>query len=80
MSGPGTYVRTDEIRAKNRKSARGFGAQCDERCTCRKHRTQIGRPGRKCEPGCDCGRHHRTPQHNTRIGISVSLTAEAKRG
>jgi hypothetical protein len=36
-------------------------------------------PAPKCEPGCGCGKHLRTEAHNTRIGISVALTLEAKK-
>lgn len=35
--------------------------------------------GKPCVPGCDCLKHHRTREHNVRIGMSVSLTAAAKR-
>lgn len=70
-----TYPRTPEIRAKNR--ANGRPGPCGADCTCRRHRVQVGRPGRKCAPDCTCGRHNRTREHNARIGISVALTREA---
>lgn len=35
-------------------------------------------PAKPCQPNCACGKHIRTPAHNVRIGISVSLTAQAK--
>jgi hypothetical protein len=34
-------------------------------------------PAKPCAPNCRCGKHNRTAAHNTRIGISVSLTAQA---
>jgi len=34
---------------------------------------------RPCAPGCTYRKHARTAEHNTRIGISVRLTREAKR-
>lgn len=37
-------------------------------------------PAPPCQPGCGCGKHQRSKEHNARIGMSVSLTAEAKRG
>lgn len=75
----GTYVRTAEVRAKNSANARP-GEPCADDCTCRKHRPQTGPIGKRCEPGCDCGKHHRTPEHNARISMSVALTLEAIRG
>lgn len=36
-------------------------------------------PAPKCSDGCRCGKHFRTAQHNIRIGMAVSLTAQAKR-
>jgi hypothetical protein len=36
-------------------------------------------PAPPCKPDCSCGKHHRTEQHNARIGISVQLTQEANR-
>lgn len=78
MSRRGTYPRTEAVRAKNRANP-GWGIPCADGCTCGKHRPQAGRPRRKCPPGCGCGRHQRTPIHNARIGMSVALTAEAKR-
>ncbi|OBY33432.1 hypothetical protein ACT18_00280 [Mycolicibacter kumamotonensis] len=51
---------------------------CPENCTCGKHRSQKGRFQPKCRPDCSCGKHRRTSEHNARIGISVSLTAQAK--
>lgn len=36
-------------------------------------------PAPPCQPDCHCGKHDRTREHNTRIGISVALTAEAKK-
>lgn len=54
-----------------------FQAPCPDDCTCGKH---VGRNGsRPCPPGCACSKHHRTREHNDRIGMSVRLTAEAKR-
>jgi hypothetical protein len=35
--------------------------------------------GKPCPPNCTCGKHNRTEAHNHRIGMSVALTAEAKR-
>jgi hypothetical protein len=35
--------------------------------------------GKPCPPNCTCGKHFRTKAHNYRIGVSVALTAEAKR-
>lgn len=73
-----SYIRTPEIQERNRRNAVG-APQCGADCTCRRHRTQIGRPGRPCPEGCTCGRHTRSREHNARIGMSVALTAEAKR-
>lgn len=35
-------------------------------------------PAKPCPPDCRCGKHIRTEEHNTRIGIGVSLTAQSK--
>jgi hypothetical protein len=79
VTGPGRYVRTEQIRAKNRASA-FIPGPCADDCTCGKHRSQLGRQGHPCPAGCTCGRHERTTEHNARIGLSVALTMEAKRG
>ncbi|ATN92611.1 hypothetical protein SEA_HOLT_53 [Mycobacterium Phage Holt] len=36
-------------------------------------------PAPPCNPGCTCGKHRRTKEHNTRIGMSVQLTVAAKK-
>ena len=83
---PCEACRQAERRRVNDRTARRRRGQVDRRlgpcpldCQCGRHTSQPGTIRPKCRPGCDCGKHFRTPQHNARIGISVSLTAEAKR-
>lgn len=75
----GTYERTEEIRARNRANASPGPGPCADDCLCRRHRSQAGRAGHPCLPDCNCARHNRTAQHNSRIGMGVALTSEAKR-
>lgn len=36
-------------------------------------------PAPPCSPGCTCGKHNRSTMHNTLIGMSVSMTSQAKK-
>jgi len=71
MSSRGKYVRTPEIREKNRQSARINGS-CPQSCICGKHRAHPNSHGLPCVPNCQCGRHSRSIAHNMLIGPAVS--------
>lgn len=61
----------------------GVRWQCRSTRHCRRRQRLAGIEPvpirRACPEGCECGKHHRTELHNIRIGMSVALTAEAKR-
>lgn len=62
----GKYIRTPEIRGRNRANAVP-GKPCPQDCTCFRHIPH----GKPCEPNCECGRHFRTEMHNKLIGMGV---------
>lgn len=78
MTARGKYVRTPEIRERNRRNAFRGTQPCPWDCTCGKHTNRSG--GRKpCPPNCTCGNHYRTEEHNRRIGASVAAERWRKR-